>query len=57
MYNRQLLDGTRIIKHWAGRNSRGVTQYDGSALERVLSDFDARIDREAAAAFLERCLN
>ena len=34
MFNRQLLSGTRIIKHWAGRNSRGVTQYDGSALDR-----------------------
>lgn len=57
MYNRQLLTGTRIIKHWAGRNSRGVTQYDGSALENIVSDFDIKIDSEAATHFIERCLN
>lgn len=57
MYNYQLLNGTRIIKHWAGRNSRGVTQYDGTALENIVSNFDCRIDSGAAAAFLEHCLN
>lgn len=57
MYNRQILQGTRIIKHWAGRNSRGVTQYDGSSLEQVVSNFDQSIDHWAASAFIERCLN
>ena len=57
MFNRQLLEGTRIIKHWAGRHSRGVTQYDGRALESIVSDFDNSIDKEAAAEFIERCLN
>ena len=40
MFNRQLLSGTRIIKHWAGRNSRGVIQYDGRTLEAIIGDFD-----------------
>ena len=57
MFNRQLLEGTRIIKQWAGRNSRGVTQYDGRALESIVADFDRDIDRVAAAEFIERCLN
>ncbi len=57
VYNRQLLSGTRIIKHWAGRNSRGVTQYDGAALENIVSDFDRHIDGLAAAEFIETCLN
>lgn len=57
VYNRQLLSGTRIIKHWAGRNSRGVTQYDGAALENIVSDFDRHIDSSAAAEFIEICLN
>lgn len=56
MYNKQLLAGTRIIKHWAGRNSRGVTQYDGKALEETVAHFDAGIDFEAASSFLDRCL-
>jgi len=57
IYNRQILNGTRIIKHWSGRNSRGVTQYDGSALENVVSNFDNQIDYQAAIAFIEHCLN
>lgn len=57
MYNCQILHGTRIVKHWAGRNSRGVTQYDGVALEDVVSDFDKSIDRDAARNFIEICIN
>ncbi len=56
MYNRQLLSGTRIIKHWAGRNSRGVTQYDGRSLEEIVFDFDESVDIAAAQDFLTKCL-
>lgn len=56
MFNRQLLSGTRIIKHWAGRNSRGVTQYSGSALEAVIDDFDFEIDYENSQNFITDCL-
>ena len=48
MFNRQLLSGTRIIRHWAGRNSRGVTQYEGRALEAIVEDFDFGIDYDAS---------
>ena len=48
MFNRQLLSGTRIIKHWAGRNSRGVTQYEGRVLEAIVEDFDSGIDYDAS---------
>lgn len=56
MYNRQILDGTRIIKHWAGRNSRGVTQYDGSALESTIFGFDNTINAYAAERFIKTCI-
>ncbi|HIT34604.1 MAG TPA: hypothetical protein IAC31_08295, partial [Candidatus Faecousia intestinigallinarum] len=56
MYNQQLLSGTRIIKHWAGRNSRGVTQYDGKTLEEIVFNFDPSIDIAAAYDFVEKCL-
>ena len=52
MFNRQLLSGTRIIKHWAGRNSRGVTQYDGKTLEAIIENFDYSIDYEDSQAFI-----
>lgn len=48
MFNRQLLSGTRIIRHWAGRNSRGVTQYEGRALEAIVKDFDFGIDYDSS---------
>ncbi len=57
MYNRQLLSATRIISHWAGRNSRGVTQYLGAALEELVSNFDRTIDVEQAYQFLDDCLS
>lgn len=57
MFNRQLLSGTRIIKHWAGRNSRGVTQYDGRALEAIIEDFDFEIDYDASQNILTDFLN
>lgn len=56
MYNRQLLLGTRIMKHWAGRNSRGVTQYDGTSLEQIINEFDTKIDEGLAKQFLDKCL-
>lgn len=56
MFNNQLLKGTRIIKHWAGRNSRGVSQYDGKSLESILSCFDTGIDCDNANAFLDELL-
>lgn len=56
MYNRQILNGTRIIKHWAGRNSRGVTQYDGNALESTIYDFDSSIDTIDAENFIKGCI-
>ena len=56
MFNQQLLASTRIIKHWAGRNSRGVTQYDGKSLEEIVFDFDPDIDTVAAQDFLTKCL-
>lgn len=48
IFNRQLLSGTRIIRHWAGRNSRGVTQYEGRALEAIVKDFDFGIDYDSS---------
>lgn len=57
LYNRQLLSGTRIIKHWAGRNSRGVTQYDGKSLQEIVFDFDNSIDVCAAQDFVTECLS
>ncbi len=57
IYNKQLLSGTRIIHHWAGRNSRGVTQYRGEVLAAAVEDFDAHIDEGEAQAFISQMLD
>ena len=57
MFNKQLLSNTRIMKQWAGRNSRGVTQYDGKALEAIVTNFDPSIDVIESKNFLIQCLN
>lgn len=57
MFNRQLLSGTRILKHWSGRNSRGVTQYDGKALEAIIQHFDSAIDYQDAQSFISKCFS
>lgn len=56
MFNRQLISGTKIIKHWAGRNSRGVTQYEGRALEAIVEDFDFGIDYDASQNLITKFL-
>lgn len=56
MFNRQLLSGTRVIKHLAGRNSRGGTLYDGKSLKQIVENFDPSIDLAASQEFLTKCL-
>ena len=56
MYDRQILQGTRVIGHWAGRNSRGVTQFDGKALETAVFNPDNSIETDSARHFISRCL-
>lgn len=57
MFNRQLLSGTRIMKHWAGRNSRGVTQYDGRTLEAIIRNFDCSVNYKDSQEFITNCLS
>ena len=55
-----LLDNTRIIRHWAGRGSRGVAQFYENGLKEALhrSETDAnRIDEEKAESFLRGLLD
>ncbi len=55
-FNTQILEGTRILHHWAGRNSRGVTQYTDDCLKQVVNNFDNSIDITKSRNFLNRLL-
>lgn len=55
VFNKKLLSKTRIIKHWAGRNSRGVSQWDGKVFDELLENKEDEISELEATRFLNDC--
>lgn len=57
-FDHRLIDGTNVQHHWAGRNTRGVTQFVGNALKEILADNSGTIiDNKKAEAFIEELIN
>ncbi len=56
MFQETLVDNTVIQTHWAGRNSRGVSQFSGQAVKRIILHEGNTIDVKKAKAFLERVI-
>ena len=56
MFQERLLRSTILLKHWAGRNSRGVSQFEGKTIGHLIEKPEGSIDAVAAKAFLERVL-
>lgn len=54
MFQRDLLRSTILLRHWAGRNSRGVTQFEGRTIDSLISYPDTVIGESEAVAFLKR---
>jgi hypothetical protein len=52
IFQDKILESTRIFNHWAGRNSRGVTQFDGHVLTEAIIEKSALVDIENAKHFL-----
>lgn len=59
VYHEKLIDNTILQYHWAGRNTRGVAQFNGTAIDEMLKeeDFTNNICVEKANAFLHELLN
>lgn len=57
--DRRLISATNIVHHWAGRNSRGVAQFIGKALEDILLDenFTTKVEDLVANRFLDKLIN
>ena len=53
VFDSELLDATIVQFHWAGRCSRGVTQFDGLALEDIIYSDKITIDSDKAIDYLE----
>ena len=56
MFQAALLDATILLKHWAGRNSRGVSQFEGKTIAQLIRTPDGTIDQTKAGRFLETVL-
>lgn len=56
--DKRLLSATNVQHHWAGRNSRGVTQFNGYALKEILNSPDrSLIDNNIATKFIDELIN
>lgn len=56
MFQSQLIAGTITLKHWAGRNSRGVTQFEGNTVGELIANPNNHVDVEASRMFLQRLI-
>ena len=56
MFQKDLLGATILLRHWAGRNSRGVSQFEGRTVNSLIEQPSAQIDESVAKDFLERVI-
>lgn len=57
MFNKNLVDSTVIIHHWAGRNSRGVTQFYGSGLNQIINSFNNYVDIDHSVKWIQKLID
>ena len=56
MFQKDLLGATILLRHWAGRNSRGVSQFEGRTINLLIEQPSAQIEELMAKDFLERVI-
>ncbi len=56
MFQEKLLRATILLKHWAGRNSRGVSQFEGRTINELIAKPESVINAGEARRFLERVI-
>jgi len=54
VFQKDLLKSTILLRHWAGRNSRGVTQFEGSTIQKLLETPSIVIDEKIAKEFIQK---
>ncbi len=57
MFQVELLNSTILLKHWSGRNSRGVTQFEGTILNKLLISPNNVINLESSKTFLNTLMD
>ncbi|MBX3011738.1 MAG: hypothetical protein KF832_09520 [Caldilineaceae bacterium] len=56
MFQKDLLAATILLKYWAGRNSRGVSQFEGRTINRLIDQPNIEIDESKARNYLEHII-
>ena len=56
MFQERLLNATILLKLWAGRNSRGVSQFEGKTIGQLILSPETTINKENAINFLHHVL-
>ena len=53
VFDSRLIESTNVIHHWAGRNSRGVAQFIGHSLSKILKETnETNINKKIATDFV-----
>ena len=53
IFQKNLLRSTILLRHWAGRNSRGVSQFEGKTINELILSHNSTIDVQTAISFLK----
>lgn len=56
MFQDDLRDSTHILKHWAGRNSRDVSQFNGQTIDMLIKSPNNSIDIAKSQTYLKKII-
>ena len=56
MFQKRLLNATILLRHWAGRNSRGVSQFEGKAISQLILHPEKDVEEVASKEFLRQVI-
>jgi hypothetical protein len=56
IFEKELLNATVVLNHWAGRNSRGVTQFDGTVIHELILNESSKLEITLAEQFLSNVI-
>ena len=56
IFQEDLLDSTILLHHWAGRNSRGVSQFNGKIVHNLILKPNNKIDIQKSQIFLNNII-
>lgn len=57
MFQTELLNSTILLKHWSGRNSRGVAQFEGITINKLLLSPNNKINKDESDSFLKKLID